>query len=132
MCAYNTQLCISGLTVIILRETVGVVIKEVSTVSRAKVVKRQTSFRYLSKQKKSKWSEKGDLMVYLKVVRFIEGTFKWNKPAEPEPPTKNSPTRIHNTCIQVYKYTILIYTHIQLLKSYVQVLIIMKRSVNIL
>lgn len=58
---------------------------------------------FIKTKKKFKLSEKGDLMVYLKVVRFTAGTFKWNKPAEPEPPTKNSPTRIHNTCIQVYE-----------------------------
>lgn len=44
-------------------------------------------------------------MVSLKVVQFT-GTFKWNKPVEPEPPAKNSPT------------------HIQLLKCYIQVHVI--------
>lgn len=29
------------------------------------------------------------------------------KPAEPEPPTKNSPTRIHVLSIRVYEYTVI-------------------------
>jgi len=72
-------------------------------------------------------SEKGDLMVYLKVVRLTAGTFKWNKPAEPEPPTKNSPTRIRVLSIRVYEYTV-----IKIVYAIVPILITIKRRVNIL